>query len=68
MAGNHIGGIKAAITTKERHGYNFYSEAGRLGGKVPRKRGFSLDRDLAVRAGRIGGLNSSKSRRGKEPV
>lgn len=61
MPGTHNGGIKAAQTNKTRHGRNFYAEIGRMGGKISRGGGFAANRELARRAGKVGG---SKSRRG----
>lgn len=68
MAGNVLGGRKAAATNKARHGQTFYADLGRLSQKKWREngrkpRGFAAVPGLAERAGRIGGL---KSRRGKK--
>lgn len=62
MSGTRKGGIKAARTNKVRHGRDFYAEIGRQGGKISRGGGFAANRELARRAGKVGG---SKSRRGK---
>ena len=62
MSGTKIGGLKAAITNKEKHGKDFYKLIGSKGGQNGHTGGFFADRELARRAGRIGGL---KSRRGK---
>ena len=68
MPGSKIGGKKAAQTTKERHGEDFYKRIGKLSnagweknGRKPR--GFAANPELARVAGRRGGL---KSRRGKK--
>lgn len=62
MAGTKEGGKKAAATNKARHGERFYAEIGSKGGKLGTTGGFYADRELARRAGAIGGR---KSRRGK---
>ncbi len=62
MAGNKVGGAKAAATNKAKYGREFYQRIGAMGGSVPREhRGFQ-DTELASRAGKIGG---TISRRGK---
>ena len=65
MAGTVKGGKAAAATNKARHGKNFYAEIGRKGGRNGTTGGFAADRDLARKAGAIGG---KKSRRGKSAV
>lgn len=65
MAGNRIGGLKAAATNKARYGLNFYGQIGRKGGKISRGGGFASNPQLAVEAGRKGG---KASRRGKAIV
>jgi len=50
------------LTTKARHGEDFYSKIGAIGGSKKVPKGFAVDRELASQAGRKGGL---KSRRGK---
>lgn len=64
MAGTKNGGLKAAKTNKERHGEDFYAKIGRLGGEKyhPDTRPFTVNRSLAIEAGRKGG---QVSRRGK---
>ena len=61
MPGTKIGGKKAVQTTKERHGDDFYTKIGVLGGAKSRGGGFAHDRELAREAGRKGG---KRSRRG----
>ena len=68
MAGNRIGGKKAAQTTKERYGEDFHQKVGKLANEAWEKngrkpRGFAANPELARVAGRRGGL---KSRRGKK--
>lgn len=61
MAGTKEGGRKAAMTTKARHGADFYARIGQIGGQNGHTGGFASNHALAVTAGRKGGL---KSRRG----
>lgn len=65
MAGTKNGGVKAAQTNKTRHGKDFYARIGRKGGQNGTTGGFAANRDLARKAGAIGGR---KSRRGKKPT
>lgn len=71
MSGTVKGGKKASITNKEKHGEDFYSRIGRMGGKSGTTGGFASAKigldglsgfERAKIYGRIGGL---KSRRGK---
>ncbi len=62
MAGSRTGGLRAARTNVEKHGADFYARIGRMGGKKGTTGGFYANRELARKAGRLGGL---KSRRGK---
>ena len=62
MAGTKAGGAKAAATNKSKYGTDFYSRIGKKGGEAGKTGGFAANRELAKRAGRIGGL---KSKRGK---
>lgn len=61
MAGNKVGGAKAATTNKTKHGADFYARIGAMGGKKGRTGGFAANRELARIAGAKGG---SISRRG----
>jgi len=61
MGGTRAGGLKAQATNKQRYGEDFYKHIGHMGGKLSHAGGFK-DRELARRAGKIGGM---KSRRGK---
>ena len=68
MAGNRIGGKKAAQTTKERYGEDFHQKVGKLANEAWEKngrkpRGFAANPELARIAGAKGG---SISRRGKK--
>lgn len=59
MAGNKIGGSKAAETNKQRYGLNYYSTIGKKGGELSKGGGFK-DRELASKAGRKGGSISKR--------
>lgn len=61
MSGTKVSGKKAAATNKRKYGEDFYIKIGALGGKASNTGGFT-NRELARRAGRIGGRIS---RRGK---
>lgn len=65
MSGTKTGGVAAARTNKQRHGQNFYARIGKLGGTLSRGGGFAANRELARKAGAVGGR---KSRRGKAKV
>lgn len=60
MAGTKAGGAKAARTTIERHGPDFYANIGRKGGKNGRTGGFYANRELARIAGAKGGAMSKR--------
>ena len=63
MAGTKEGGVKAALTNKNRHGKDFYAKIGAKGGRNGHTGGFAANRELARTAGAVGGR---KSRRGKK--
>ena len=65
MAGTKDGGQKAAATNKTKYGKDFYARIGAMGGKMGHTGGFYANRDLARKAGAIGGRIS---RRGKAKV
>jgi len=67
MSDNKGGGKLAAETNRAKYGEDFYSKIGKLGGEAPYTglRGFAANRELARRAGAIGGR---KSRRVKKDV
>lgn len=44
MPGTKIGGQKAAITNKKRHGKNFYANIGRKGGQNSHTGGFASEK------------------------
>lgn len=60
MVGTKKGGLRAAKTNKERHGKDFYSRIGALGGLRGTTGGFAADHELARLAGAKGGRNSSR--------
>lgn len=62
MAGTKEGGRKAVLTNKAKHGSDFYARIGAKGGKACVCKGFGSNRELAKKAGALGGHNS---RRGK---
>lgn len=62
MAGTEKGGMQAAKTNKARHGRDFYSRIGAIGGRKSRGGGFAANRELASRAGRKGGKISRRSK------
>lgn len=63
MSGNKEGGAKAAAKNKEKYGADFYVRIGAMGGKKGRTGGFASSHELAVRAGRLGGLKSKRKPR-----
>lgn len=60
MAGNKVGGAKAATTNKAKHGADFYARIGAMGGKKGRTGGFAANRELARIAGAKGGAISRR--------
>lgn len=62
MAGTITGGQIAAAKNKTKYGDDFYARIGRKGGKAPKRTppGFAADRELARRAGAIGGSISRR--------
>ena len=64
MAGNKIGGRKAAATNKRLYGEGFYARIGKIGGKNGRgagyKGGFASSHELAKTAGAKGGKISKR--------
>lgn len=61
MAGTVEGGKRAAKVLKDKYGDNYYKRIGAVGGRNGTTGGFFADRELARRAGAIGG---ARSRRG----
>jgi hypothetical protein len=63
MAGTKQGGLSAASTNKSKYGSDFYAKIGAKGGKIGRTGGFFGNRELARRAGAIGGSISRRNRK-----
>ena len=61
MVGTKDGGTKAAKTTKNRHGEDFYARIGRKGGQNGHTGGFYARPELAKTAGKKGGKISSRA-------
>lgn len=61
MSGTTKSGKAAEKTNKKRHGADFYKVIGALGGRQSTTGGFYGNRELARRAGRLGGLKSRRS-------
>ena len=62
-----VGAMKAATTNKDKHGKDFYTRIGSLGGKVKSPlKGFGSDRSRAAEAGRKGGSAKKKPRTSNE--
>ena len=63
MTGTKAGGLKAAATTKSKHGKDFYKNIGKIGGSAYHKwRYLEINPDFAAKIGKKGG---TISRRGK---
>lgn len=60
MSGTIIGGKKAAVTNKIKHGKDFYARIGRKGGQNGHTGGFAANPDLAKLAGQKGGKISKR--------
>jgi len=63
MAGTKAGGQAAAATNKAKYGDNFYAKIGAKGGKLGTTGGFYANRDLARKAGAIGGRVSRRTKK-----
>lgn len=61
MVGTKAGGIKAAKKNLELHGKDFYKRIGSIGGRQGHTGGFAANKELARRAGKIGGLLSRRT-------
>lgn len=60
MAQTKEGAAKAVATIKQKYGEDHFQKIGAIGGKKGTTGGFK-DHELAVRAGRLGGLKSRRS-------
>lgn len=63
MAGTKTGGLRAANTNKAKYGRDFYSRIGAEGGKIGHTGGFYGNRELARKAGKIGGRISRRTKK-----
>jgi hypothetical protein len=63
MAGTKAGGVAAAATNKAKYGADFYAKIGAQGGKKGRTGGFYANRDLARKAGALGGRISRRTKK-----
>jgi uncharacterized protein len=62
MAGTMKGGKAAAVTNKRKYGEDFYAKIGAKGGRLGRTGGFAANRELARKAGAVGGRKSRRSK------
>lgn len=62
MAGTKAGGQKAAATNKTKYGKDFYARIGKMGGQLGHTGGFYADRELARKAGQMGGRISRRTK------
>lgn len=60
MAGTKLGGQMAAAKNKELYGEDFYKKIGAKGGRISKTGGFYANRELARKAGAIGGAISRR--------
>jgi hypothetical protein len=63
MAGNKAGGTKTAAANKVKYGKDFYKRIGAMGGAKGTTGGFAANRELARRAGALGGRISKRKKR-----
>ncbi len=63
MSGTKAGGAKASATNKRKYGKDFYAKIGAQGGRNGHTGGFYANRELARRAGAIGGKISKRGKR-----
>lgn len=63
MAGTKAGGKAAAATNKKKYGSDFYAKIGAKGGKLSNTGGFYANRDLARKAGAVGGRISRRTKK-----
>ena len=69
MAGTTKGGQKARDRNIEKYGADFYAKIGAKGGKMGHTGGFFANRDLARKAGALGGRVSRRTKKiVEEPV
>jgi len=63
MAGTKAGGQAAAQTNKNKYGADFYAKIGAKGGQNGRTGGFYANRELARKAGALGGRVSRRTKK-----
>lgn len=63
MAGTKMGGLRAAATNKAKYGKDFYARIGAMGGKLGHTGGFYANRELARKAGQLGGRISRRTKK-----
>lgn len=63
MSGTMSGGKRAAETIKKEYGEDFYARIGAKGGRNSTTGGFYANRELARKAGRIGGKISKRTKK-----
>lgn len=63
MAGTKLGGKTAASTNKKKYGSDFYAKIGARGGRKGSTGGFYANRDLARKAGAVGGRISRRTKK-----
>ena len=63
MAGTKAGGRAAAATNKKKYGSDFYARIGAQGGKKGHTGGFFANRELARKAGAVGGRISRRTKK-----
>ena len=61
MSGTAKGGKLAAQKNKEKHGKDFYKKIGSMGGRNGHTGGFYANRELARKAGALGGRVSRRT-------
>lgn len=61
MAGTKAGGQAAAATNKAKYGKDFYARIGAKGGSLGKTGGFYANRELARKAGAMGGRISRRT-------
>ena len=66
MAGTIEGGLKTAITNKQKYGHDFYIKIGKAGGTKSRGGGFAANPELAKIAGAKGGRISRRGKSAKD--
>lgn len=60
MSGTKSGGLAAAATNRKKYGPDFYARIGAKGGAASNTGGFAADRELARKAGALGGKKSRR--------